>query len=92
MDRDVKAYCRLINSHPTLTRTMFPSTRKWVITQFERTGVPEHYTTTLVGYHSLRCPNKLNYILYCQGVSYAQKRETIYGLRLPHLRKDEGTS
>ena len=90
VDRVVKAYCRLINTHPALTRTMFHSTKKWFITQFERTDVPEHYTATLVGPHSVRSPNKLTYTLNSQGVSYAQKREIVYGLRLPHLRKDEG--
>ena len=92
VDRVVKAYCQLINTHPTLTRTMFHSTRTWFITQFDRTGVPEHYTVTLFGYHSLRSPNKMTYTLHSQGVSYAQKREIIYGLRLQHLRKDKGAS
>ena len=59
------------------------STRKWFITQCERTGVPEHYTATLVGHHSARSSNKLTYALYSGGISDAQKREIVDGIRLP---------
>ena len=69
--------------------TVFHSTRKWFITQCERTGVPEHYTATLVGHHSARSANKLTYALYSGGISDAQKREIVDGIRLPDW---EGTS
>jgi integrase len=38
---------------------VFHSTRKWFITQCERTGVPEHYTASLVGHQSARSENRL---------------------------------
>ena len=59
------------------------STRKWFITQCERTGVPEHFTASLVGHHSARSANKLTYGLYSAGISDAQKREIVDGVRLP---------
>ena len=59
------------------------STRKWFITQCERTGVPEHFTATLVGHQSARSANKLTYGLYSAGISDAQKREIVEGVRLP---------
>ena len=62
---------------------MFHSTRKWFITQCERTGITEHYTATLVGHHSARSANKLTYALYSGGISDAQKREIVDGIRLP---------
>ena len=62
--------------------TVFHSTRKWFITQCERTGVPEHFTATLVGHHSARSANKLTYGLYSAGISDAQKREIVEGVRL----------
>ena len=62
---------------------MFHSTRKWFITQCERTDVPEHYTATLVGHHSARSSNQLTYALYSGGISDAQKREIVDGIRLP---------
>ena len=40
---------------------VFHSTRKWFITQCERTGVPEHFTASLVGHKSARSENKLTY-------------------------------
>jgi integrase len=89
VDKVVKAYAKLRISYPTLTGTVFHSTRKWFITQCERTGVPEHYTATLVGHHSARSANKLTYALYSGGISDAQKRDIIDGIRLPDW---EGTS
>ncbi len=83
VDRVVKAYSRLRHIYPTLTGTVFHSTRKWFITQCERTGVPEHYTATLVGHHTARSSNKLTYALYSGGISDAQKREIVDGIRLP---------
>ena len=49
----------------------------------ERTGVPEHFTATLVGHHSARSQNKLTYGLYFAGISDAQKREIMDGIKLP---------
>ena len=83
VDRVVKAYAKLRLRHPELHGTVFHSTRKWFITQCERTGVPEHYTATLVGHHSARSTNKLTYALYSGGISDAQKREIVDGIRLP---------
>ena len=83
VDRVVKRYASLRRQHPELGSTVFHSTRKWFITQCERTGVPEHYTATLVGHHSARSANKLTYGLYSAGISDAQKREIIEGIRLP---------
>ena len=89
VDKVVKAYAKLRITYPNLTGTVFHSTRKWFITQCERTGVPEHYTATLVGHHSARSANKLTYALYSGGISDAQKREIVDGIRLPDW---EGTS
>ena len=83
VDKVVKAYAKLRIIHPTLMGTVFHSTRKWFITQCERTGVPEHYTATLVGHHTARSTNKLTYALYSAGISDAQKRDIIDGIRLP---------
>ena len=83
--RVVKAYARLRRRHPELGGTVFHSTRKWFITQCERTGVPEHYTATLVGHHTARSANKLTYALYSAGISDAQKRDIINGIRLPEV-------
>jgi integrase len=83
VDKVVKAYAKLRISHPTLVGTVFHSTRKWFITQCERTGVPEHYTATLVGHHTARSSNKLTYALYSGGISDAQKRQIVDGIRLP---------
>ena len=83
VDKVVKTYAKLRQTYPTLTGTVFHSTRKWFITQCERTGVPEHYTATLVGHHSARSINKLTYALYSGGISDAQKREIVDGIRLP---------
>ena len=83
VDKVVKAYAKLRIAYPNLTGTVFHSTRKWFITQCERTGVPEHYTATLVGHHSARSANKLTYALYSGGINDAQKREIVDGIRLP---------
>ena len=82
-DKVVKAYAKLRIAYRNLTGTVFHSTRKWYITQCERTGVPEHYTATLVGHHSARSANKLTYALYSGGISDAQKRAIVDGIRLP---------
>ena len=83
VDRVVKRYAKLRQRHPELHSTVFHSTRKWFITQCERTGVPEHFTATLVGHQSARSQNKLTYGLYSAGISDAQKREIVDGIRLP---------
>ena len=79
----MKAYSRLRQTYSTLQGTVFHSTRKWFITQCERIGVEEHYTATLVGHHSARSSNKLTYVLCSGGISDAQKREIVDGIRLP---------
>ena len=56
VDRVVKRFAYLRRRHQQLHRTVFHSTRKWFITQWERTGVPEHFTASLVGHHSARSP------------------------------------
>ena len=83
VDKVVKRYAYLRRRHPELHGTVFHSTRKWFITQCERTGVPEHFTATLVGHHSARSANKLTYGLYSAGISDAQKREIVEGVRVP---------
>jgi len=83
VDKVVKRYAKLRQRHPELHGTVFHSTRKWFITQCERTGVPEHFTATLVGHHSARSANKLTYGLYSAGISDAQKREIVEGVRVP---------
>ena len=83
VDRVVKRYAYLRRRHPELHGTVFHSTRKWFITQCERTGTPEHFTASLVGHHSARSANKLTYGLYSAGISDAQKREIVEGVRLP---------
>ncbi len=77
VDKVVKRYAYLRHLHPELHGTVFHSTRKWFITQCERTGVPEHFTASLVGHHSARSENKLTYGLYSAGISDAQKREIV---------------
>ena len=49
VDKVVKRYAYLRRLHPELHGTVFHSTRKWFITQCERTGVPEHFTATSRG-------------------------------------------
>jgi integrase len=83
VDRVVKLYAKLRRLSPALQRTVFHSTRKWFITQCERTGTPEHFTASLVGHHSARSQNRLTYGLYSAGISDAQKREIIDAIRLP---------
>ena len=87
VDKVVKRYAYLRRLHPELHSTVFHSTRKWFITQCERTGVPEHFTATLVGHHSARSANKLTYGLYSAGISDAQKREIVEGIRLHQAKK-----
>jgi integrase len=82
VDKVVKRCAKLRQRHPELHGTLFHSTRKWFITQCERTGVPEHFTATLVGHHSARSANKLTYGLYSAGISDAQRREIVEGIRL----------
>ena len=62
---------------------VFHSTRKWFITQCERTGVPEHFTASLVGHQSARSENRLTYGIYSAGISDTQKREIVDAIRLP---------
>ena len=83
VDRVVKRYAKLRQRHPEIHGTVFHSTRKWFITQCERTGVPEHFTASLVGHQSARSENKLTYGLYSAGISDTQKREIIDQIRLP---------
>ena len=83
VDKVVKRYAYLRRLYPELHGTVFHSTRKWFITQCERTGVPEHFTASLVGHHSARSANKLTYGLYSAGISDAQKREIVEGVRVP---------
>ena len=83
VDKVVKRYAKLRQRHPEIHGTVFHSTRKWFITQCERTGVPEHFTATLVGHHSARSANKLTYGLYSAGISDEQKWEIVEGVRVP---------
>jgi len=85
VDRVVKAYARLRVVYPALHGTVFHSTRKWFVTQCERTGTPEHFTASLVGHQSARSANRLTYALYSAGISDAQKRGIIDGIRLPDV-------
>jgi len=71
VDRVVKVHAKIRITYPTLNGTVFHSTRKWFITQCERTAVPKHYTATLVGHHSAGSSNKLTYALYSGGISDA---------------------
>ena len=59
------------------------SSRKWFITQCERTGVPEHFPATLVGHKSARSENKMTYGIYSAGISDEQKRVIVDGIQLP---------
>lgn len=56
---------------------VFHSTRKWFITQCERTGVPEHFTASLVGHKSARSENGITYSIYSAGISDEQKRNIV---------------
>jgi integrase len=84
VDRITKRFT-ILRQHLGLTRPglVFHSTRKWFITQCERTGVPEHFTASLVGHQSARSENKLTYGLYSAGISDAQKRGIIDQVSLP---------
>ncbi|SDW62885.1 DUF6538 domain-containing protein [Litoreibacter albidus] len=62
---------------------VFHGTRKWFITQCERTGVPEHFTASLVGHQSARSENQLTYSIYSAGISDEQKRGIVDQIRLP---------
>ncbi|WP_120503850.1 DUF6538 domain-containing protein [Sulfitobacter mediterraneus] len=66
-----------------LDQLVFHSTRKWFITQCERTGVPEHWTASLVGHQSARSENGITYGIYSAGISDAQKRGIVDQIRLP---------
>ena len=83
VDLVVKRYASLRRLHPGRRGTVFHSTRKWFITQCERTGVPEHFTASLVGHVSARSANRLTYGLYSRGISDTQKREIVDQIRLP---------
>lgn len=63
---------------------VFHSTRKWFITQCERTGVPEHFTASIVGHKSARSENGITYGIYSAGISDEQKRSIIDQIRLPN--------
>jgi integrase len=84
VDRITKRFT-ILRRQLDLTRPglVFHSTRKWFITQCERTGVPEHFTASIVGHQSARSENKLTYGLYSAGISDAQKRGIIDQVRLP---------
>ncbi|MFC6636916.1 tyrosine-type recombinase/integrase [Sulfitobacter sp. JBTF-M27] len=62
---------------------VFHSTRKWFITQCERTGVPEHFTASLVGHKSARSENGITYSIYSAGIGDDQKRAIVDQIRLP---------
>lgn len=62
---------------------VFHSTRKWFITQCERTGVPEHFTASIVGHKSARSENGITYSIYSVGISDEQKRSIVDQIRLP---------
>lgn len=63
---------------------VFHSTRKWFITQCERTGVPEHFTASIVGHKSARSENGITYSIYSAGISDEQKRSIVDQIRLPN--------
>jgi integrase len=83
VDKVVKRYAFLRRQLPELEGTVFHSTRKWFITQCERSGTPEHFTASIVGHQSARSANKLTYGLYSAGISDEQKRAIIDQVRLP---------
>jgi integrase len=86
VDKVVKTYAKLRTHNPALHGTVFHSTRKWFVTQCERTGTPEHFTATLVGHASARSANRLTYGLYSGGISDEQKRRIVDGVRLPDIK------
>ena len=83
VDKVVKRYALLRRQLPELKGTVFHSTRKWFITQCERTVSPEHFTASIVGHQSARSANKLTYGLYSAGISDAQKRGIIDQIKIP---------
>jgi hypothetical protein len=85
VDKVVKRYAFLRRQLPEIKGTVFHSTRKWFITQCERTGTPEHFTAIIVGHQSARSENKLTYGLYSAGISDEQKREIVDWVRLPEV-------
>ena len=85
VDKVVKRYAFLRRQLPELRGTVFHSTRKWFITQCERTGTPEHFTASIVGHQSARSENKLTYGLYSAGISDAQKRAIVDGVWLTQV-------
>jgi integrase len=84
VDSVVKRHAKLRQRHPELRGTVFQSTRKWCITQCERTGFSEYFTAnlSLVGHQSARSANKLTYALYSTGISDAQERGIVEGMRV----------
>jgi integrase len=66
-----------------LDHLVIHGTRKWFITQCERTGVPEHFTASLVGHKAARSVNGITYAIYSGGISDDQKRGIIEQIRLP---------
>ncbi len=62
---------------------VFHSTRKWFITQCERTGDPEHFTASLVGHKSARSEIGIPYGIYSAGISDVQKHGIVNQIRLP---------
>lgn len=83
VDRVVKAYAKLRDINHSLAGTVFHSTRKWFVTQCERTGTPEHFTASIVGHASARSANKLTYGLYSGGISDEQKRLIVDAIQVP---------
>ena len=82
VDAVVTRHAKLRRLYPDLQDKVFHSTRKWFITQCEFTGTREHFTSSLYAHHSARSANKLTYGLYLAGISKAQKREIVAGIRL----------
>jgi len=46
-------------------------------------GVPEHFTASLVGHKSARSENGITYGIYSAGISDEQKRGIVDQIRLP---------
>jgi integrase len=77
-----KAFAKLRDG-TGLDHLVFHGTRKWFITQCERTGTPEHFTASLVGHKAARSGNGITYAIYSGGISDDQKRGIIDQIRLP---------
>ena len=60
---------------------VFHSTRKWFVTKCEQNGVPENFTAAIVGHGSGRSANQVTYGLYSGGITDAQKREIVEGVK-----------